>query len=135
MAKIKRGNSKHKKDNQLFLILDLQKAFDSVPKNKLFDCLHERCVNDKEKQLYNLIKSLSLKQKINIQDEIFEIERGVSQGSVLFPLLFNIYQEAALKSSKLLNKLMSSRDIVAYADDLLISSDNGHVIKAIIKEF
>jgi hypothetical protein len=55
-----------------------------------------------------------------IGDEKFPAERGVVQGAVLSPMLFNVYLEEALNSSPKLSELRKRGDLLAFADDMLI---------------
>ncbi len=56
-----------------------------------------------------------------IGDEKFPAERGVVQGAVLSPMLFNVYlEEAALNSSAKLSELRKRGDLLVFADDMLI---------------
>ncbi len=50
-------------------------------------------------------------------------EMGLPQGSVLSPVLFNVYLEEALGSSELLKKVRSRGDLLAFADEMLIMSN------------
>jgi retron-type reverse transcriptase len=51
---------------------------------------------------------------------VIEARKGLGQGSVLSPILFNIYLEEAITSSKLMNMLVKEGRLLAYADDLVI---------------
>ena len=44
-------------------------------------------------------------------------EMGLPQGSILSPVLFNVYLEEALKSSSKLEEVRKRGDLLAFADD------------------
>ena len=58
----------------------------------------------------------------------------MAQGSVLSPLLFNIYLDNALRSNERLTQLINRGDLIAYADDLYIHAQDEQECKVILKE-
>lgn len=81
------------------LYVDLQKAFDSVPHNKLWSTLHETTIRSGLIQaVQNLYKNTLTKIKVgNKISEGFDTTKGLKQGCCLSPTLFKIYLERALK--------------------------------------
>ena len=59
---------------------------------------------------------------------------GLPQGSVLSPVLFNVYLEEALKSLAKLEAVRKRGDLLAFADDMLVMTDNQNELAMIIDE-
>ena len=81
-----------------FASLDLKKAFDRIEWVHLFDALTQQGV---PVEYSSLITALYENQTGVLSDtEIFEIGRGVRQGDVLSPLLFNAALEHCIRRWK-----------------------------------
>ena len=61
-------------------------------------------------------------------------EMGLPQGSILSPVLFNVYLEEALKSSRKLEDLRRRGDLLAFADDMLMMSNSQSEIEMVVEE-
>ena len=54
---------------------------------------------------------------------------------MLSPVLFNVYLEEAIKSSRKLDDVRSRGDLIAFADDMLVMSNCQKEMELIINEF
>ena len=81
-----------------------------------------------------MIIKLHNESTIQIGSHTINAEMGLPQGSILLPVLFNVYLEEALKSSKKLEEVRSRGDLLAFADDMLVMSNNQHEIEQITGE-
>ena len=81
--------------NIYFCFIDYTKAFDSVDHNKLWKILKEMGIPD---PLTCLLRNLYEGQEATVRKRHgrtnwFKIEKGVPQGCILSPCLFNFYAE------------------------------------------
>ena len=72
----------------------------------------------------NLIIKLHRQSEIEIGGHKLEAEMGLPQGSILSPVLFNVYLEEALKTSDKLESVRKRGDLLAFADDMLVMSNS-----------
>ena len=110
--------------------LDLSKAFDRIEFRPLFQSLSDQGVGE---EYLKILSSIYAGQVGRLRgSRRFYIQRGVKQGDVLSPLLFNAGLEAAVRKWKL--RVANSGILIdggerltniRYADDLLIFATSG----------
>ena len=105
--------------------IDYAKAFDSVDHNKLWKILKEKGIPD---HLTCLLRNLYAGQEATIRNghgktDWFQIVKGVHQGCILSPCLFNLYAEYIMRNAGLdeaqAGMKIAGRNInnLRYADD------------------
>ena len=109
--------------------IDYSKAFDRVHHSELIQCLEKIGIDGKD---IRIITNLYWHQKaaIRIEDQLsplIPIKRGVRQGCVLSPYLFNIYTEFIFRESNELKGItIHGQNInnLRYADDTALIADD-----------
>ena len=91
------------KKNIYFCFIDYTKAFDCVDYNQLWKILKEMGIPD---HLTCLLKNLYAGQEAAVRTghettEWFQIAKGVRQGCILLPCLFNLYAEYIMRNAGL----------------------------------
>ena len=89
--------------NIYFCFIDYAKAFDCVDHNKLWKILQEMGIPD---HLTCLLRNLYADQEITVgtghgTTDGFQIGKGVCQGCILSPCLFNLYAEYIMRNAGL----------------------------------
>ncbi|CAH2267750.1 jg15167 [Pararge aegeria aegeria] len=117
--------------NLFVCFIDYEKAFDRVRHVKLMQVLQKIGLDFKD---CRFIKNLYWNQSANIRvnrnlSSYIDIERGVRQGCILSPLLFNLYAEAIF--SEALDNISDGISIngktlnnIRYADDTILIADS-----------
>ena len=87
----------------IYALLTMPKAFDYVDHNKLWKILKEMGMTD---HLTCLLRNLYAGQEATVRTEHgttgwFQIGKGVCQGCILSPCLFNLYAEYIMRNSGL----------------------------------
>ena len=89
--------------NIYFCFIDYAKAFDCVDHNKLWKILKEMGIPD---HLTCLLRNLYAGQEVRVRighgtTDWFQIGKGVRQGCILSPYLFNLYAEYIMRNARL----------------------------------
>ena len=126
--------------NIYFGFIDYAKAFDSVGHNKLWKILKEMGISD---HLTCLLKNLYAGQKATVRTghgttDWFQIGKGVCQGCILSPCLFNLYAEYIMTNSGL-EEAQAGIKIVGrninkfrYADDTTLMAESEEQLKSLL---
>ena len=89
--------------NNYFCFIDYAKAFNCVNHNKLWKILEEMGISD---HLTCLLRNLYAGQEARVRTghgatDWFQIGKGVCQGCILSPCLFNLYAEYIMRNAGL----------------------------------
>ena len=118
--------------NIYFCFIDYAKAFDCVDHNKLWEILKEMGLPD---HLICLLRSLYAGQEATVRTghgttDWFQIGKGVQQGCILSPCLFNLYTEYIMRNTGLEETQagikIAGRNInnLRYADDTTLMAES-----------
>ena len=90
-----------KKKDLFVCYIDYTKVFDKVNHNKLLQIMRQIGIPQlKSKLIYNLYWKQHAKVKFeNNMTERIRIEKGVRQGCILSPILFNLYSEMLVREA------------------------------------
>ena len=123
-----------------FCFIEYAKAFDCVDHNKLWKILKEMGIPD---HLTCLLRNLYAGQEATVRaghgtTDWFQIEKGVRQGCILSPCLFNFYAEyimrhAGLEEAQAGTKI-TGRNInnLRYADDTTVMAESEEELKSLL---
>ena len=126
--------------NIYFCFIDYAKAFDGVDHNKLWKILKEMGIPD---HLTCLLRNLYAGQEATVRTghattDWFQIGKGVRQGCILLPCLFNFYAEYILRNAGLEEAQarikIAGRNInnLIYADDTTIMAESEEELKSLL---
>ena len=111
--------------NIYFCFIDYAKAFDCVYHNKLWKILKEMGIAD---HLTCLLKNLYAGQEATVRTghgttDWFQIGKGVHQGCILIPCLFNFYAEYIMRNTGLEEAQAGIKIARRYIDNLMCADD------------
>ena len=126
--------------NIYFCFIDYAKAFDCVDHNKLWKILQEMGMSD---HLTFLLRNLYAGQEASVRTghgttDWFQIGKGIQQGCILSPCLFNLYAEyirwnAGLDEAQAGIKI-AGRNInnLKYTDDTTLMAESEAALKSLL---
>ena len=126
--------------NIYFCFIDYAKAFDCVDHNKLWKILKEMGIPD---HLTCLLRNLYAGQEATVRTghgttDWFQIGKGVHQGCILSPCLFNLYAEYIMRNAGLEEAQagikIAGRNInnLRYADDTTLMAESEEELKSLL---
>jgi hypothetical protein len=119
--------------------IDYAKAFDRVYHQKLMEVIGKHDIDDNDRRI---IQNLYYQQTASVQfgeeqSESFQIRRGVRQGCVLSPKLFNIYTEEIFSKNENLKGVViggiSIKDL-RFADDTLLLAESEEELQELVDQ-
>ena len=126
--------------NMYFCFIDYPKAFDYVDHNKLWQILEEMGIPD---HLTCLLRKLYASQEATVRTghgttDWFQIRKGVCQGCILSPYLFNLYAEYIMRNAGLEEAQagikIAGRNInnLRYSDDTTLMAEIEEELKTLL---
>ena len=123
--------------NIYFCFTDYVKAFDCMDHNKLWKILKETGIPD---HLTCFLRNLYADQEATVRTghgtrEWFQIEKGVCQGCILLPCLFNFYAEYIMRSAGLEEAqagIKIAREISITSDETTLMAESEEELKSLL---
>ena len=120
--------------------IDYSKAFDCVDHNKLWEILQEMGIPN---HLTCLLRNLYAGQEATVRSrhettDWFQIGKGVRQGCILSPCLFNLYAEYIMRNARLdeaqTGTKIAGRKInnLRYTDDTTLMAESKEELKSLL---
>ena len=134
------GKAREFQKNIYFCFIDYAKAFDCVDHNKLWKILKEMGIPD---YLTHLLRNLYAGQEATVRTghgpiDWFQIRKGVHQGCILYPCLFNLDAEYIMRNAGLEEAQagikIDRRNIsnLRYANDTTLMAESEEELKSLL---
>ena len=134
------GKAREFQKNIYFCFIDYAKAFDSVDHNKLWKILKQLGIPD---HLTCLLRILYVGQEARVgtghgTKDWFQIGKGVHQGCILSPCLFNLYAEYIMRNAGLeeaqagIKIAGRNTNHLRYADDTTLMAESEEELKSLL---
>ena len=128
--------------NIYFCFIDYAKDFDCVDHNKLWKIFEEMRISDHQN---SLLRNLYAGQEATVRTghgttDWFQIGKGVSQGCILSPCLFNLYAEHIMRNAGLdeaqAGIKIAGRNVnnLRYAEDTTLMAKSEEELKSLLME-
>ena len=124
--------------NIYFCFIDYAKAFDSVGHNKLWKILRDGNTRPPELSLEKPVYKSGSNRTGHETTDWFQIGKGVCQGCILSPCLFNFYAECIMRNPGLEEAQagikIARRNInnLRYADDTTLMAESEEELKSLL---
>ena len=133
------GKAREFQKNIYFCFIDYAKAFDCMDHSKLWKSLKDMGIQD---HLTCLLRNLYAGQEATVRTghgttDWFQTEKGVRQGCILSPCLFNLYAEYSMRHTGLKEAQagikIAGRNInhLRYADDTTLMAESEEELKCL----
>ena len=140
IEKAREFQKKNKNKNIYFCFIDYAKALDYVDHNKLWEILKEMGIPD---HLTYLLRNLYESQEVTVRTghgttDWLQIGKGVCQGCILSPCIFNLYAEYIMRNTRLEEAQARIKiaginiDDLRYADDTILMADTEEELKSLL---
>ena len=123
-----------------FCFIEYAKAFDCMDHNKLWEILQEMGIPD---HLTCLLRNLYAAQEATVRighgtTDWFQVGKGVRQGCILSPCLFNLYAEYIMRNAGLdeaqagIKTAGRNTNNLRYADDTTLMAESEEELKSLL---
>ena len=134
------GKAKEFQKNIYFCFIDYAKAFDCVDHNQLWKILQDMGIPD---HLTCLLRNLYTGQEATVRighgmTDWFQIGKGVHQGGILSPCLFNLHAEYIMRNAGLeeaqagIKIARRNLNNLRYADDTTLMAESEEELKSLL---